>query len=40
MPKKLETRNGCMSPKGVHFELFHENRWKKVTVNAAKVVVH
>jgi hypothetical protein len=40
MPKELETRYGCMSHKGIHFELFHENKWKKITVNSREVVVH
>lgn len=39
MPKELETRNGCMSHKGIHFELFNEGKWKKITVNNG-VFVH
>ena len=40
MAKKLETRNGCISPKGIHFEIKFEEEWKTVTVRSDEVIVH
>ncbi len=37
--KKYETRNGCISHRGVHFEILHEGEWKGVTVTSYSVIV-
>ncbi len=38
--KKYETRNGCISHRGVHFEILHQGEWKGVTVTSRSVIVH
>ncbi len=40
MAKQLETRHGCMSQRGIHFEIKFEGEWTAVTVRCNEVIVH